>query len=131
MTSCPECASSAVEQLLSMRDDRQDDEHLVTVTKFRCQSCGCEFEVVERVEWETEITKRGLPEELSAEEFDDLVAESKTFEVGDEAKAKEYAAKHKGTVYTQVDAKSGIAYLKGFHLVNRNRYEVVIKVAEP
>ena len=59
MTSCPECFSSQTESLLTMRDDAQDDEHLVTITKYRCLSCSCEFEVIERVEWETEVTKHG------------------------------------------------------------------------
>ncbi|MGA3060141.1 MAG: hypothetical protein ABSD92_07185 [Candidatus Bathyarchaeia archaeon] len=64
---CPECFSTQTEILLTMRDDRQDDEHMVTITKYRCLSCGCEFEVIERIEWETEVTKHGSREEDSEE----------------------------------------------------------------
>ncbi|MGA3061324.1 MAG: hypothetical protein ABSD92_13295 [Candidatus Bathyarchaeia archaeon] len=57
MTSCPECFSARTESLLTMRDDRQDDEHMITITKYKCHVCCCEFEVIER--WETEILKHG------------------------------------------------------------------------
>jgi hypothetical protein len=57
MTCCPECFSTQIEILLAMRDDRQDDEHLVTITKYMCGRCGCEFQCVER--WEIEILRHG------------------------------------------------------------------------
>jgi transposase-like protein len=46
---CPECSSGRVELLLVMRDDRLDDRGL-TMSKFRCQSCGFQFET--REHWE-------------------------------------------------------------------------------
>ncbi|MGA3111585.1 MAG: hypothetical protein ABSE15_06070 [Candidatus Bathyarchaeia archaeon] len=68
MTSCPECFSADIESILSMRDDRQDDEHMVTITKYKCHACCCEFEVIERIEWETEILKHGNQGEEEVEE---------------------------------------------------------------
>jgi transposase-like protein len=59
MTSCPECSSSDLEELCTEHGERQDDEHEVTISKYRCNDCGCEFEVTERTEWETEILKHG------------------------------------------------------------------------
>jgi transposase-like protein len=59
MTSCPECASAKLTNPGTEHGERQDDEHAVTVAKYRCESCGCEFEVTERTEWETEVTKHG------------------------------------------------------------------------
>jgi transposase-like protein len=59
MTSCPECSSANSESLLTMNDDRQDDEHTVTITKYRCHSCGCEFQQIERWGVETEVTAHG------------------------------------------------------------------------
>jgi transcriptional regulator NrdR family protein len=56
---CPECFSANIERVLTMHDDRQDDEHMVTITKYKCKLCACEFQTVERVEWETEILKHG------------------------------------------------------------------------
>jgi DNA-directed RNA polymerase subunit RPC12/RpoP len=31
----------------------------VTITKYRCQSCGCEFQQIEHWEVETEVTSHG------------------------------------------------------------------------
>ena len=59
MTSCPECCSSKLQELDTEYGDRQDDEHQVTISKFKCRDCGCMFEVTERTEWETEVTKHG------------------------------------------------------------------------
>jgi transposase-like protein len=56
MTSCPECSSAQLEELETIHGERQDDEHQVTVSKFKCRDCGCMFE---SVEWETEVTKHG------------------------------------------------------------------------
>jgi glycyl-tRNA synthetase alpha subunit len=71
-----------------------------------------------------------LPEELSVGAFDAIVKKSKAFNIGDEKKAESYANRHGGVVYTQVDAGRTVAYLKGFHLVNRNRYEVIVQAKE-
>lgn len=59
MTSCPECSSAQQEELETIHGERQDDEHQVTVSKFKCRDCGCMFEITERVEWETEVLKHG------------------------------------------------------------------------
>ena len=59
MTSCPECSSANLEELGKEDGERQDDEHEVTVTKFRCNDCGCEFQKIERWEVETEVTAHG------------------------------------------------------------------------
>jgi hypothetical protein len=58
MISFPDCGFAQTELLLTMRDDRQDDR-LVTMTKYICQSYGCEFETRERWEVETEVTEHG------------------------------------------------------------------------
>lgn len=59
MTPCPECASANLEELGKEDGERQDDEHFISLTKFRCNECGCAFEVTERFEVETEVTKHG------------------------------------------------------------------------
>jgi transcriptional regulator NrdR family protein len=59
VTSCPECASSNLKSLGTEHGDREDDEHQITVWKYKCQDCGCKFEVIERIEWETEVLKHG------------------------------------------------------------------------
>ena len=59
MTSCPECFSANIESLLTIHDDRRDDEHTTTITKYKCHECGCMFEVIERYEIETEVTAHG------------------------------------------------------------------------
>jgi len=59
MTSCHECFSSLIEELSVKHGERQDDEHQITISKYRCRSCGCEFEVEERIEWETEVLRHG------------------------------------------------------------------------
>jgi hypothetical protein len=56
MTICPECSSAKTEIILTMHDDSQDD-NLTTIIKYRCLDCGCEFELVERWEIETKVTK--------------------------------------------------------------------------
>jgi hypothetical protein len=58
MTKCPDCLSADNEIILTWHDDRVD-ECLITITKYRCLDCGCEFEVVERWEIETKVTKHG------------------------------------------------------------------------
>jgi hypothetical protein len=60
----------------------------------------------------------------------DMIEKFKGFE--DELRANRYANKTKGQLYTQVDverAKDGrdVAYLRGYHLVNRTGYWVVVK----
>jgi transcriptional regulator NrdR family protein len=55
----PRLRPARTEVLLTMRDDRQDDEHAVTVTKFRCLSCGCQFQTVERWETRAEVLRHG------------------------------------------------------------------------
>jgi hypothetical protein len=50
---------SNLKSLGTERGERQDDEHQVTISKYKCRVCGCKFEVTERIEWETEVLKRG------------------------------------------------------------------------
>ncbi len=68
MTSCPECCSDNLEELGREDGGRQDDEHFVARTKFKCRNCGCEFEVFERFEVETEILTHGNQAEEEFEE---------------------------------------------------------------
>jgi hypothetical protein len=56
MTNCPECSSANTENLLAMRDDRQDNQTL-TITKYKCKNCGCQFET--REHWEIQVTRSG------------------------------------------------------------------------
>jgi len=70
MTSCPECTSSNLQDLGTEHADTGDQDYEVSTTKYKCKECGCEFEVTERTEWETEVTVHGreyVPEEWEEE----------------------------------------------------------------
>ncbi len=59
MTSCPECASSNLQNLGSANKETGDQDYAVSTTKYKCQDCDCTFEITERTEWETEVTLHG------------------------------------------------------------------------
>jgi len=70
MTSCPECASSNLQNLGIEHADTGDQDYAVSTTKYLCKNCNCAFEVTERTEWETEVTVHGreyVPEEWEEE----------------------------------------------------------------
>lgn len=76
------------------------------------------------------MKKNRFPEELSLTEADKF----EFFEgFEDLTKAKAYAKKKKGQLYTQVDCESSLSkdnqdvcYLKGNHFVNRTGYYIVV-----
>ena len=64
------------------------------------------------------------PDEMTC----DQMCQYKTFEIFDDLiKAKNYAEKDKGQIYTQVDGDADVVYSKGIHYVNRTGIYAVIK----
>lgn len=64
------------------------------------------------------------PEEVNC----DQIERYKTFEIFDDLmKAKGYAEKNKGQIYTQVDGDKDVVYSKGIHYVSRTGIYAVIK----
>lgn len=64
------------------------------------------------------------PDEMTC----DQMGRYKTFEIFDDLmKAKNFAEKNKGQIYTQVGGDEDVVYSKGIHYVNRTGRYAVIK----
>jgi len=59
LTSCPDCGLDELESLGIEKGERQDDEHCLLVSKFKCRNCGCQFTEAQHTQWKTETTKHG------------------------------------------------------------------------
>jgi len=69
-----------------------------------------------------------LPDELTTQEFDELVAFSRQIEVEHANRAQTLAESLGAALYTRVDAENKTVYLKGMHVVNRTGFEIVIRL---
>jgi hypothetical protein len=64
MTKCPDCLSEDLQSLGILRGERIDDEHVVLVSKFKCNRCRCEFKEYLISHWQTEVLMHGGYEQL-------------------------------------------------------------------
>ncbi len=69
-----------------------------------------------------------LPDELTPQQFDEIVKDSRFIEVSGQERALSFAKSLRAALYTRVDAENKTVYLKGIHVVNRTGFELILSL---
>jgi hypothetical protein len=69
-----------------------------------------------------------LPDELTPQQFDEIVQDSRFLDLSAEGKAKTIATTLNAALYTRVDAENKTVYVKGMHTVNHTGFELIISL---
>ncbi len=69
-----------------------------------------------------------MPEELTPQQFDEIVDVSRFIETSAAERAKSFAETLGAALYTRVDAENKTVYIKGMHVVNRTGFELALRL---
>ncbi len=71
-----------------------------------------------------------MPDELTPQQFDEIVDVSRFLETSAADRAKAFAESLGAAIYTRVDAENKTVYIKGMHTVNRTGFELAIRLID-